>query len=87
MSLRINQETVYIRARKLLLNKTLSKSILDLKAGSKLTVLLIDSVNNDDYLKIQTKVEKVNISLANLSNSIDDFRINLIKILKKLQKK
>ena len=50
--LRINQETVYIRARKLLLNKTLSKSVLDFKAGSKLTNALIDSVNNDDIFKL-----------------------------------
>ena len=37
--LRINQETVYIRARKLLVNKTLSKSVLDLKSGSKLQIV------------------------------------------------
>ena len=85
--LRINQETVYIRARKLLLNKTLSKSILDLKAGSKLTSALIDSVNNDDLFKLQTKVEKVNISLANLSNSIDDLQNKFNQDLEEVTKK
>ena len=85
--LRINQETVYIRARKLLLNKTLSKSILDLKAGSKLTTALIDSVKNDDLFKLQTKVEKVNISLANLANSIDDLQNKFNQDLEEVTKK
>ncbi len=85
--LRINQETVYIRARKLLLNKTLSKSILDLKAGAKLTSALIDSVNNDDLFKLQTKVEKVNISLANLSNSIDELQNKFNQDLEEVTKK
>ena len=85
--LRINQETVYIRARKLLLNKTLSKPILDLKAGSKLTNTLIDSVNNDDLFKLQTKVEKVNISLANLANSIDDLQNKFNQDLEEVTKK
>ena len=85
--LRINQETVYIRARKLLLNKTLSKSILDLKAGSKLTTALIDTVKNDDLFKLQTKVEKVNISLANLANSIDDLQNKFNQDLEEVTKK
>ena len=85
--LRINQETVYIRARKLLLNKTLSKSVLDFKAGSKLTNALIDSVNNDDIFKLQTKVEKVNISLANLANSIDDLQNKFNQDLEEVTKK
>ncbi len=85
--LRINQETVYIRARKLLLNKTLSKSILDLKAGSKLTTALIDSVKNEDLFKLQTKVEKVNISLANLANSIDDLQNKFNQDLEEVTKK
>ena len=85
--LRINQETVYIRARKLLLNKTLSKSILDFRAGSKLTNALIDSVNNDDIFKLQTKVEKVNISLANLANSIDDLQNKFNQDLEEVTKK
>ena len=85
--LRINQETVYIRARKLLLNKTLSKPILDLKAGSKLTTALIDSVKNDDLFKLQTKVEKVNISLANLANSIDDLQNKFNQDLEEVTKK
>ena len=85
--LRINQETVYIRARKLLLNKTLSKSVLDFKAGSKLTSTLIDSVNNDDLFKLQTKIEKVNISLANLANSIDDLQNKFNQDLEEVTKK
>ena len=85
--LRINQETVYIRARKILLNKTLSKSILDFKAGSKLSNTLIDSVKNDDLFKLQTKVEKVNISLANLANSIDDLQNKFNQDLEEVTKK
>ena len=85
--LRINQETVYIRARKLLVNKTLSKSVLELKSGSKLTNSVVDSISNDDLFKLQTKVEKVNISLANLSNSIDELQNKFNQDLEEVTKK
>ena len=85
--LRINQETIYLRARKLLLNKTLSKAVLDLKSGSKLTSMMIDAVANDDIFKLQTKVEKVNISLANLANSLDDLQNKFNQDLEEVTKK
>ena len=56
--LRINQETVYIRARKLLLNKTVSKSILDIKAGSKLSASLIDGIKMKTYSKYKLKLRR-----------------------------
>ena len=85
--LRINQETIFIRARKLLLNKTVSKAVLDLKSGSKLNSTLIDGINNEDLFKIQTKIEKVNITLANLANNIDDLQNKYNQDLEEATKK
>ncbi|MAZ48334.1 MAG: DNA-directed RNA polymerase subunit beta [Halobacteriovoraceae bacterium] len=85
--LRINQETIYIRARKLIQNKTLSKSVLDLKAESKLTNSVIESISNEDLFKIQTKVEKTNISLANLANSVDELQNKFNQDLDEITKK
>ena len=47
----------------------------------------IDSVKNDDLFKLQTKVEKVNISLANLANSIDDLQNKFNQDLEEVTKK
>ncbi len=85
--LRINQETIYIRARKLLHNKTLAKSVLDLKAESKLTASVIESVDNENLFKLVTKIEKTNISLANLANSIDDLQNKFNQDLEEITKK
>ena len=85
--LRINQETVYIRARKLIQNKTLSKSVLDIKADTKLTNSVIESISNQDLFKIQTKVEKINITLSSLANSIDDLHSKFNQDLEEITKK
>ena len=85
--LRINQETVYIRARKLLLNKMVAKPVLDLKAESKLTGSVLESIADQDIFKIQSKVEKTNISLANLSNSLDDLQSKYNQDLEDITKK
>ena len=85
--LRINQETIYIRARKLIQNKTLSKSVLGLKAETKLTNSIIESISNEDLFKIQTKVEKTNITLVNLANSIDDLQSKFNQDLEEITKK
>ncbi len=85
--LRINQETVYIRARKLLLNKMVSKPVLDLKAESKLTNSVLESISDQDLFKIQSKVEKTNISLANLANSLDDLQSKFNQDLEDITKK
>tara|TARA_B100001109_G_scaffold168950_1_gene137860 strand:- start:235 stop:4062 length:3828 start_codon:yes stop_codon:yes gene_type:complete len=85
--LRINQETIYIRARKLIQNKTLSKSVLGLKADSKLSNSVIESISNEDLFKIQTKVEKTNIALANLANSVDDLQSKFNQDLEEITKK
>jgi DNA-directed RNA polymerase subunit beta len=85
--LRINQETVYIRARKLLSNKTVAKPVLDLKSESKLTNSVLQSISDEDIFKIQTKIEKTNISLANLANSIDDLKNKFNQDLEEITKK
>ncbi|MDC0985440.1 DNA-directed RNA polymerase subunit beta, partial [Gammaproteobacteria bacterium] len=85
--LRINQETVYIRARKLLLNKMVAKPVLDLKAESKLTSSVLESISDQDIFKIQSKVEKTNISLANLSNSLDELQSKYNQDLEDVTKK
>ena len=85
--LRINQDTVFIRARKLLLNKTVAKSVLGLKSESRLTATVLESISNEDIFKIQTKVEKVNISLASLSNSIDNLMNKFNQDLEEVTKK
>jgi DNA-directed RNA polymerase subunit beta len=85
--LRINQETVYIRARKLLLNKMVAKPVLELKAESKLTSSVLESISDQDIFKIQSKVEKTNISLANLSNSLDELQSKYNQDLEDITKK
>ena len=85
--LRINQDTVFVRARNLLLNKTVSKPILDLKAGSKLSSSVLEAINNEDLFKIQTKVEKTNIALANLSNNIDELQSKFNQDVEEVTKK
>jgi DNA-directed RNA polymerase subunit beta len=85
--LRINQETVYFRVRKLLLNKVIAKSVLDLKAESKLTNAVLESISDEDLFKIQSKVEKTNISLANLANSLDDLQTKFNQDLENITKK
>jgi DNA-directed RNA polymerase subunit beta len=57
--LRINQETVYIRARKLLLNKMVAKPVLDLKAESKLTSSVLDLLLIKIYLRYKVKLKKL----------------------------
>jgi len=85
--LRINQDTVFVRAKNLLLNKTVSKPILDLKAGSKLSSSVLETINNEDLFKIQTKVEKTNIALANLSNNIDELQSKFNQDVEEVTKK
>ncbi len=85
--LRINQDTVFVRAKNLLLNKTVSKPILDLKAGSKLSSSVLETIKNEDLFKIQTKVEKTNIALANLSNNIDELQIKFNQDVEEVTKK
>ena len=51
-----------------------SKPVLDLKAESKLTNSVLETISDQDLFKIQSKVEKTNISLANLANSLDDLQ-------------
>ena len=85
--LRINQDTVYVRAKNLLLNKTVSKPILDLKAGSKISSSVLEEINDEDLFKIQTKVEKINIALANLSNNIDELQNKFNQDVEEVTKK
>ena len=42
--LRINQENIYTRTRKLLLNKQIAKGTKDVKAGSKISQSILDNI-------------------------------------------
>ena len=70
--LRINQENIFVRTRKLLLNKQVSKAPNDIKAGSKITSVILDSVVNEDLFKFRLKTESGNIALASLQSQLDD---------------
>ena len=70
--LRINQENIFVRTRKLLLNKQVSKGPNDIKSGSKLTLSNLDTVSNEDLFKFRLKTESGNIALASLQSQLDD---------------
>ena len=70
--LRINQENIFVRTRKLLLNKQVSKGPNDIKSGSKLTLSNLDTVPNEDLFKFRLKTESGNIALASLQSQLDD---------------
>ena len=70
--LRINQENIFVRTRKLLLNKQVSKGPNDIKPGSKLTLSNLDTVPNEDLFKFRLKTESGNIALASLQSQLDD---------------
>ncbi|MBH43921.1 MAG: DNA-directed RNA polymerase subunit beta [Gammaproteobacteria bacterium] len=69
--LRINQGNIYLRTRKLLLNKTVSKGFDSIKAGSKITQSVLDSISDEHLFKVQLKNESANINLANLLVQLD----------------
>jgi len=69
--LRINQENLYSRTRKLLLNKQVTKAPSNIKSGSKVTAAMLDDVDNSELFKFTLKTESGNIALAGISNQFD----------------
>ena len=69
--LRINQENIYARTRKLLLNKQIAKGSNELKAGSKISQSALDNLANEDLFKFVLKTKSGNIDLANMQNQLD----------------
>ena len=69
--LRINQENIYTRTRKLLLNKQIAKGTKDVKAGSKILQSILDNLEDEDLFKFILKTESGNIALASMQNQLD----------------
>ena len=69
--LRINQENLYSRTRKLILNKQVTKAPGNIKSGSKVTSAMLDEIDNSELFKFTLKTESGNISLAAISNQFD----------------
>ena len=69
--LRINQENIYTRTRKLLLNKQIAKGTKDIKAGSKILQSILDNLEDEDLFKFILKTESGNIALASMQNQLD----------------
>ncbi|MAR78295.1 MAG: DNA-directed RNA polymerase subunit beta [Gammaproteobacteria bacterium] len=85
--LRINQENIYARTRKLLLNKQVSKSPTDTKAGSKVTSLILDTVNDADLFKFVLKAQSGNIALAAMQNQLDKLSERFSEDLEQISQK
>ena len=85
--LRINQENIYARTRKLLLNKQVSKSPTDMKAGSKVTSLILDTVNDADLFKFVLKAQSGNIALAAMQNQLDKLSERFSEDLEQISQK
>tara|TARA_B100000965_G_scaffold405546_1_gene440016 strand:+ start:4207 stop:8304 length:4098 start_codon:yes stop_codon:yes gene_type:complete len=85
--LRINQENIYARTRKLLLNKQVSKSPTDMKAGSKVTSLILDTVNDTDLFKFVLKAQSGNIALAAMQNQLDKLSERFSEDLEQISQK
>ena len=69
--LRINQENIFLRARKLLTGKMISKGPEGIKSGSKIAMATLESIEDNDLFKFVLKSESGNISLANLQDQLD----------------
>ena len=69
--LRINQENIYLRTRKVLLNKQATKGPKDFKSNTKITTGILESVDDQDLFKFILKTESGNISLAAMQNQFD----------------
>ena len=69
--LRINQENIFARTRKILLNKQVTKGPKDVKAGTKITTAILENIDNVDLFKFVLKTESGNHTLASLQNQMD----------------
>ena len=58
--LRINQENIYLRTRKALLNKQATKAPKDIKSNTKITSSILDTVEDNDLFKfVLNSIENV----------------------------
>jgi len=69
--LRINQENLYARTRKLLVNKQVTKAPGNIKSGTKVTTSSLEDIDNSELFKFTLKTESGNIALAAISNQYD----------------
>ena len=69
--LRINQENLYARTRKIILNKQVTKAPGNIKSGTKVTSAMLEEIDNSELFKFTLKTESGNISLAAMSNQFD----------------
>ncbi|MDA7841777.1 DNA-directed RNA polymerase subunit beta [Gammaproteobacteria bacterium] len=69
--LRINQENLYARTRKIISNKQVTKAPGNIKSGTKITSAMLEEIDNSELFKFTLKVESGNISLAAMSNQFD----------------
>ena len=69
--LRINQENLYARTRKIILNKQVTKAPGNIKPGIKVTPMMLEEIDNSELFKFTLKTESGNISLAAMSNQFD----------------
>ncbi|MDG2106281.1 MAG: DNA-directed RNA polymerase subunit beta, partial [Gammaproteobacteria bacterium] len=69
--LRINQENLYSRVRKLISNKQVTKAPGNIKSGTKVTSVMLEEIDNSELFKFTLKTESGNISLAAISSQFD----------------
>ena len=69
--LRINQENLYSRTRKIILSKQVTKAPGNIKSGTKVTSAMLEEIDNSELFKFTLKTESGNISLAAISNQFD----------------
>ncbi|MEC9205863.1 MAG: DNA-directed RNA polymerase subunit beta [Pseudomonadota bacterium] len=70
--LRINQENIYVRIRKMLLNKMVVKGPGSFKKGMKITESSLESINNNELVGFQVKTEAINKNLSKIRGQLDE---------------
>mgnify|MGYP001191991422 CR=1 FL=1 len=68
--LRINQENIYTRIRKMLLNKLVVSGPNNIKKGSKITEAVLENISNKDLQQFQVKTEIVNKNLSKIKEQL-----------------
>jgi DNA-directed RNA polymerase subunit beta len=69
--LRINQENIYNRTRKILISKQATKGPKDFKPNSKISQSFLDSIEDHDLFTFVMKTEAGNIALAAMQNQFE----------------
>ena len=70
--LRINQENIYTRIRKILLNKIIVKGPSGLRKGSKITETILGNISNNELINFQVKTEAVNKNLSKIRSQLEE---------------